>query len=350
MSAGREVGSVVYRCVRCRWLRGRALGQKMAELPWSRTAVVPPFTYCGVDVFEPVLIKQGKKNLKRYGVLFTCFSLRAVHIELAATLETDSFIQALTRFIDRRGAVREIRSDNGTNFVGAENELRKAMEEIDHKKVGEFLAEGSCDYITWERNTPHASHMGGVWERQIRTVKSVLTSLLKSSPRKLDEESLRTFLTDAEAIVNSRPLSLESIHDPEVTPLTPNQILTMKTVVASPPPGVFQSEGVYARKRWRVVQHLADSFWRRWKREYLQLLQNRQKWTGEQRNLQVGDVVMLKEEGHARGRWPMGRVVEVHPSDDGLVRSVTLRVRGVNLKRPVHKTVLLVEAEEKPQE
>ena len=95
---------------------------------------------------------------------------------------------------------------------------------------------------------------------------------------------------------------------------------------------------------------MANTFWCRWKREYLQLLQKRQKWTGEQRNLRVGDVVMLKEEGEARGRWPMGRVVEVHPSNDGLVRSITLRVRGVNLKRPVHKTVLLVEAEEKPQE
>ena len=145
----------------------------------------------------------------------------------------------------------------------------------------------------WERNTPYASHMGGVWERQIRTVKNVLGSLLKSSPRKLDEESLRTFLTEAEAIVNSRPLSLESLHDPEEKPLTPNQILTMKTFVASPAPGVFQHEGVYARKRWRVVQHLADAFWSRWKKEYLQLLQTRQKWTGERRNLRVGDMVML---------------------------------------------------------
>ena len=346
VSGNREVGAVVYQCVRCRWLRGRALGQKMAGLPWSRTTVEPPFTYCGVDVFGPMMVKDGRRTLKRYGILFTCFSLRAVHIELMSTLETDSFIQALTRFIGRRGVVREIRSDNGTNFVGADSELKKAMKEIDHKKVGEFLTEEGCDYITFERNTPHASHMGGVWERQIRTVKSVLSSLLKSCPRKLDEESLRTFLTEAEAIVNSRPLTLENLHDPETTPLTPNQILTMKNFVASPPPGDFQGEGVYARKRWRVVQHLAEKFWSRWKKEYLQLLQLRQKWAGEKRNLRVGDVVLLKDDT-VRGQWPMGRVVEVHPSDDGLVRSVSLKVRGVILKRPVHKTVLLLEVEEK---
>ena len=346
VGASKEVGSVVHRCVRCRWLRGKALGQKMADLPWNRTTTEPPFTYCGADVFGPMYVKEGRKEVKRYGVVFTCFSLRAVHIELLATMETDSFIQSLRRLIGRRGAVREIRSDNGSNFVGADNELKKAMEEINHKKVGEFLTSHGCDYVVWERNTPLASHMGGVWERQIRTIKSVLCSLLKTNPKKLDEESLRTFLTEAECIVNSRPLSLENLHNPDTTPLTPNQLLTMKTFVASPPPGEFQQEGAYARKRWRVVQHLANSFWSRWKREYLQLLQTRQKWTGERRNLRVNDVVMMKEEGTGRGQWPLGRVTEVHPSKDGLVRSVTLQVRGTTLKRPVHKTVLLLEADE----
>ena len=346
INSGKEVGGMVFKCVRCKWLRGKAVEQKMSELPWNRTTVVPPFTYCGADVFGPMMVKEGRRSVKRYGVVFTCFSLRAVHIELLATMETDSFILALTRLIGRRGAVREIRTDNGTNFVGAESELRKALEEIDHKKVGDFLSEEGCDYVTWKRNTPTASHMGGVWERQIRTIKSVLCSLVKSNPRKLDEESLRTFLTEAESIVNSRPLTLEDLHNPEITPLTPNQILTMKTFVASPPPGEFQSEGGYARKRWRVVQHLAGAFWSRWKREYLQLLQTRQKWTGVKRNMQVNDVVLMKEEGVGRGAWPLGRIKEVHPSKDGLVRSVTVQTRGVTLKRPVHKTILLVSAED----
>ena len=252
----------------------------------------------------------------------------------------------MRRFIARRGAVREIRSDNGTNFVGAESELKEAYKEMDQAKIGNFLTEQGCDYITWERNTPRASHMGGVWERQIRTVKSVLCSLIKSRPRKLDEESLRTFLAEAEAIVNSRPLTLENLHDPESKPLSPNQILTMKTKVASPPPGVFQGEGTYARKRWRVVQHMASSFWSRWRKEYLQLLQCRQKWTGVKRNLQDGDVVLMKDEGTPRGQWPLALVTDVHKSKDGLVRSVTLRSKGSNYDRPVHNTVLLVAREE----
>ena len=349
ISVSKEVGAIVHKCVRCRWLRGKFGNQKMANLPFNRTVDAPPFTYCGVDVFGPILVKEGRKVLKRYGMLFTCFSLRAVHVELIASLETDSFIQALRRLIARRGAVREIRSDNGTNFVGAESELLKAYEEMDHKKIGDFLTMQGCDYIKLERNTPHASHMGGVWERQIRTVKSVISSLIKSNPRKLDEESLRTFLTEAEGIVNSRPLTLENLHDPESRPLCPNQILTMKTRVAPPPPGVFQQEGAYARKRWRVVQHLVNTFWSRWRKEYLQLQQSRQKWTETKRNLKVNDIVLIKEESAPRGEWPMARVVEAHASKDGLVRSVSVFAKGKIYKRPIHKTVLLM-AEEEPKE
>ena len=170
-------------------------------------------------------------------------------------------------------------------------------------------------------------------------------SLVKSNPRTLDEETLRTFFAEAEGIVNSRPLTLENLHDPESAPLTPNQILTMKSRVVLPPPGEFQAADVYCRKRWRVTQHLANCFWSRWRKEFLQLLQNRQKWTEESRNLQVDDVVLLKEDGIVRGRWPMARVVKVLPSKDGLVRSVSLKVGEATFDRPVSKTVLLVAKE-----
>ena len=238
--------------------------------------------------------------------------------------------------------MREIRSDNGTNLTGADNELKRAVKEMDQGKISAFLSEQGCDWMKCETNTPTASHMGGVWERMIRTVKSVLTSLLKSSPRVLDEETLRTFLTEAEGIVNSRPLTIENLHDPDSDPLTPNQILTMKSRLVLPPPGVFQEADVYCRKRWRIAQHLANCFWSRWRKEYLQLLQPRQKWTSDKRNLKVDDVVLLKEEGVVRGHWPMGRVTEVHPSDDGLIRSVSVQAGRSILKRPVNKTVLLV--------
>ena len=116
----------------------------------------------------------------------------------------------------------------------------------------------------------------------------------------------------------------------------------MKSRLVLPPPGVFQEADLYCRKRWRVAQHLANCFWTRWRKEYLQGLQTRQKWMEVKRNLQVDDVVLLKEEGVVRGHWPMARVAEVHQSEDGLVRSVSVQVGRQILKKPVNKTVLLV--------
>ena len=113
-------------CVICRRLRGTAGEQKMADLPQSRLEDAPPFTYSAVDYFGPWYVKEGRREVKRYGALFTCMASRAIHIEVAHSMETDSFIQALRRFVCRRGAVRELRSDRGTNFIGAENELNKS--------------------------------------------------------------------------------------------------------------------------------------------------------------------------------------------------------------------------------
>ena len=190
-----------------------------------------------------------------------------------------------------------------------------------------------------------ASHMGGVWERQIRTVRSVLSSLLIEHAVRLNDESLRTLLVEVEAIVNSRPLSVETLSDDTMEPLCPNSLLTMKTKVVLPPPGVFQKTDVYCRRRWRaVVQYLANGFWARWRKEYLIGLQERQKWNKARPNLEVGDVVLLVDEDVKRNKWPMGRILEVFPSDDGLVRKVNVKVSGsdVPLSRPVTKVVLLL--------
>ena len=112
------VGCLISKCTICKRFRARPQVQKMADLPKDRTEPVPPFTYSAVDYFEPFLIKEGHKEVKRYGVLFTCMSPRAVHIETSTTLETDSYINALRRFLAERGPVCQIRSDRGTNFVG----------------------------------------------------------------------------------------------------------------------------------------------------------------------------------------------------------------------------------------
>ena len=125
----------ISKCVTCRHLRGSQGEQKMAHLPNTRIEPAPPFTYCGVDFFGPWHVRRGRAVVKRYAALITCLANRAVHIELADSLETDSFINTLRRFICRRGPVREIPCYRGTNFIGAKAELKKPIEEMDDQKI-----------------------------------------------------------------------------------------------------------------------------------------------------------------------------------------------------------------------
>ena len=234
------VSDHVAKCVRCRKLRGTVQEQKMADLPEDRVQSAPPFSYCAVDYFGPWYVKEGRRELKRYGVLFTCMASRAVHLEVANSLTADSFINAYRRFVGHRGPVRQIHSDQGTNFVGAKNELQKALSELDHVKIGQELLKRNCDWVDYKMNVPHASYMGGAWERQIRSVRNVLAALLSRHGSQLDDESLSTFMVEAESIVNCRPLAVGDVSSPEcLDPLTPNQLLTMKSSVVLPPPGSF---------------------------------------------------------------------------------------------------------------
>ena len=272
------VGYYITSCVLCHRLHGSVQDQKMADLPSDRLHPAPPFTYCAVDYFGPWHIKDGRKVLKRYGVLFTCLASRAVHLEVAKTLETDSFVNVLRCFLARRGPVRQLRSDQGTNLVGAKGELKEALEKMDNDEVRNFLLKKECDWFEFKLNTHMASHAGGVWERMIRTVRNALNGLLEEHGSQLDEKSLRTLMCEAEAIVNSLPMAAPGMNVPEDEPLTPNHLLTMKSRVLLPPPGEFQRADVYLIKRWKRVQYLVNQFWDRWKKGFLLALQERQKW------------------------------------------------------------------------
>lgn len=206
-------------------------------------------------------------------------------------------------------------------------------------------------------NVPDASHMGGVWERQIRTIRSVLSWVLYQSAGRLDDASLRTFFYEAMSIINSRPLTTNNINDPKgLEPLTPNHLLTMKSSVPLPPPGKFVAEDLYARKRWRRVQYLTQQFWSRWRKEYLANITLRQRWHSPRRNVKIGDIVIVKEEELPRNEWRLGLVLDVCADEDGLVRKAKIQIgnrklgkkgqRLTNpsiLERPIHKLVVLVE-------
>ncbi|CAI5671402.1 unnamed protein product [Oreochromis niloticus] len=219
-----------------------------------------------------------------------------------------------------------------------------------------FLADKQCEFVF---NAPSASHAGGIWERQIRTIRNVLNATTAQCAGRLDDASLRTLFYEAMAIVNSRPLTVDSICDPKAPePLTLNHLILMKSKVALPPPGKFVREDLYAAKRWRRVQYLTEQFWGRWKREYLMNVSTRQKWHKTRRNLKVNDIVIIKEDMLPRCQWQLGRIVETIKGDDGLVRRVKVQV-GVQsrtkkqdrafkppiIERPIQKLVVLVERE-----
>ena len=409
--------------------------QKMADLPRDRVTPSPAFTHCAVDYSGPFYVKEGRKELKRYGVLFTCLKTQAIHLEVTHSLETDSYINALRRFVCRRGPVSQMRSDQGTNLVGEKRELKDALLEMDNKKVQVKMLKLNCDWFETKLNVPSASH--------IRTVRSVLSALLETNGRQLNDEALRTFMCEAEAVVNSRPLTADNLTSADtveaLTPihlltgktkvvlpppgsfqkadkyakklwrrvqhltyllsalletngrqlndealrtfmceaeavvnsrpltadnltsadtveaLTPIHLLTGKSKVVLPPPGSFQKADKYAKKLWRLVQHLTNEFWNRWKQEFLHSLQARQKWIRPRRNLEQDDIVLIKDDNVPRNNWRLARVIKVIQDGDKLVHRVSVAVGDPNLtskgkrlgtttvlERPVQKLVLLM--------
>ncbi|XP_029564276.1 uncharacterized protein LOC115159007 [Salmo trutta] len=321
----RLVSGIIHKCVTCRKIRGRLVDQKMADLPANRLTSEPPFTSVGLDVFGPwnVITRRtrgGSADFKRWAVLFTCMSTRAVHIELIKPMSTSSFINALRCFFSIRGPAKVLRSDRGTNFIGACRELGI---DTNDSELTKYLSDKGC---TWIFNPPHSSHMGGSWERLIGVARRILDAMLfQTGSTRLTHEVLSTLMSEVMAIINARPLVSVSTDPDMPVILTPSMLLTQKTSTSSAPSGYFSMNDLHG-KRWKQVQCLADTFWKRWRQEYLTTLQRRRKWTAEKPNVKVGDVVLLKDSQVHRNDWPVGLVVKTFTSNDKKVRKVELKI------------------------
>ncbi|XP_062703964.1 uncharacterized protein LOC134286368 [Aedes albopictus] len=332
-----QVRAARKRCMWCQVYKAVPAPPKMGPLPQARlTPFKRPFTYSGVDYFGPYFVKIGRSTAKRWVALFTCLVTRAIHLEVVSSLSTDSCKKAIRRFIARRGAPVEFYSDRGTNFIGASREL---MDEI--KRIDVELSSTFTDQQTqWKFNPPAAPHMGGCWERMIRSVKVVLGVL--PHERKLDEESLTTFLAEAEHMINSRPLTFVPIESEDDESLTPNHFLMLNSS------GVKQLEktpvdvGMALKGSWNQIQHTLDNFWRRWLKEYQPTITRRTKWFHDVRHVKEGDLVVIANEG-MRNRWLRGRIVKTYPGRDSIPRRADVRTSdgSVLRNRPVTKLALL---------
>lgn len=343
----RAISSVIFHCVTCRRLRGKRQEQIMSDLPEDRMCTDPPFTCVGLDVFGPwsVTVRKtrgGQAEAKRWVVIFTCMSTRAIHIEVIESMDTSSFINALRRFFAIRGAAKLLRSDCSTNFVSACRELQIDKGRGCHNgKINTYLGDSSCQ---WQFNPPHASHMAGSWERMIDVSRRILDAiLLQHGKAKLTHEVLVTFMSEVSAIVNARPLTAVSTDSEHLEILTPAMLLMQKVCMPPVTPGHFDDRDLF-RAQWRRVQYLANVFWGRWKREYLS--QPRRKWRTPKPNLQIGDVVLLKDGQENRNDWPLGVVAKTFPSQDDRVRKIQVKIiRNGEQRlylRPISEVILLV--------
>ncbi|XP_068739665.1 uncharacterized protein [Montipora capricornis] len=343
------VRQILSSCLSCRKRNAPPLQQVMADLPKERLIPYqPPFTYTGLDFFGPFYVKRSRSTVKVYGCIFVCFNSRAVHIEDVSSLETDTFIQALVRFISVRGCPKEIWSDNGTNFTGAEKELRLSVQDLNEERIKSELHSRevewySCPLPKWRFQPPAASHMSGVWERLIRSVRKAMRAVLGSQGALVGLETLRTVFAEVTSILNSRPICPSSDDPNDLEPLTPNHLILQRRNLFVPP-GVFAKEDLYSRKQWRHAQFIADCFWSRWIREYVPTLQQRHKWLLSKRNLAVNDLVLVVDNTVPRSRWLLGRVTRVFPGEDLCVRTAEVKTKSSRLVRPVTKLCLLEEA------
>lgn len=323
------VRSVASQCELCKLRRAKVFKPPMGDLPEARLAHNQrPFTFVGLDYFGPLQLSVGRRREKIYIALYTCLAIRAVHLEMVHSLSADSAVMSLRRFIARRGTPAEVWSDNGTAFVGANRELR----ELYGAALPEFAAN---EKINWRFIPPSAPFMGGAWERLVRSVKTALRVTLRERAPCI--EVLGTVLAEAEAIVNSRPLTYVSLDAGSEEALTPAHFL-IGTASGKSLPATLTDADLVSRSKWRRAVRLADHFWQRWVKEYLPTLSPRQ-GGGAAPLVAIGDLVIIGDGELPRGSWPRGRVVALFPGRDGIARVADVATAAGTLRRPMKKLI-----------
>nr|CAH7740561.1 unnamed protein product [Callosobruchus chinensis] len=342
---GRQtVRRAINKCLTCFRIKPNLLIRKMADLPAERVTQNRPFVVVGMDFAGPFSIKDGRLRnraiIKAYLCIFICFSTKAVHLEAVTDLSTDSFLNALNRFVARRGLPNVLYSDNATNFVGAHRKLSKVYDFLAKTSkdpaVSEFLLSNS---MQWKFIPPRSPHHGGLWEAAVKRAKFHLDRILNNNC--LTFEQLATVFAQIEAIMNSRPLTPLSSDPSDLSVLTPGHFLIHYPLLSVPQVDLT-SVPSNRLTQYEGLQGLMQTFWRRWKKDYLQQLQTRTKWLESNGTpIREGTLVFLADENTPPLHWKRGRVTKLHPGSDGIVRSVTLRTATGDTTRAVQKLAVL---------
>ncbi|XP_055605044.1 uncharacterized protein LOC129753271 [Uranotaenia lowii] len=332
---------VIHKCLICFRAKPNLQQQFMSQLPKTRITISKPFTNTCVDYFGPVYIRQGfrKGPIKAYVAVFVCFATKAVHLELVSDLSSPRFIQALRRFIARRGKCCNIYSDNGANFVGARNVMRDLIKKLKSRiHHDEIQNECSQNGINWHFIPPGSPHFGGLWEAAVRSAKKHLLRVLGTSSA--SQEDYITLLAQVEACLNSRPLTQLTDDPTDLEPLTPGHFLIGSSMQALPDEEL-SSVPENRLNQLQLKQQQLDRFWRRWSTEYLTQLQARVKNWQPPIDIQPGRLVIMIDENQPSMNWKMARIHQLHPGDDGVTRVVTLKTAKGYTKRAINKICLL---------
>ena len=342
---GRQaVRKVIRKCIICRKVEGRTcIYPGPPSLPLHRVVLNRPFENVGVDYSGPIVITKTEDNEPRkvYICLFTCTATRAVHLDVALDMTAESFLGILRRFCSTWSVPKQIISDNGSNFKAT----AKFLEEMSNEtNIREYVSNRG---IVWKFIAPRAPWQGGFYERLIKIVKNCLRKVLYRKRVSLDE--LQTVVVEMQARINNRPLTYINSDRMSPEPLCPSHLLYGRSIEVMPPVVLEEeSDPTYMdhsqlNKQFSLVSRMIRKFEKVWKNEYIVSL--RERHYGSERakdlnNLKVGDVVLIQAEA-PRSEWPLGKIVELRPDSEGVIRSVDVYCKGHINTRTVEKLIPL---------
>jgi len=343
------VTSIRFRCVKCKKADEQLQQQVMGRLPDERTKPAPAWSYLSLDIFGPYEIKgetNKRSRSKGFAVIFNCLACRAVHIDIATDYSTASFLLVLRRFMSLRGTPIKVWSDRGSQLRAADKGVREIVSGFDDKMIAQFGGENSFE---WEFTSPSAPWQNGCSEALIKSVKRALKISMGTQAYTFTE--MQTILFEAASLVNERPIGRHPTSVEDGTYLSPNDLLLGHST-NKVPDGTYDT-ACSRYVRYRFVQLVINSFWKRWTQDFFPQLLIQQKWHTSHRNVKVGDVVLIQDSNLIRGKWKLGRVIQADPSlRDGFVRNVQINHKNpgsknyLTLTRPIQKIIVLVPVEE----
>lgn len=340
----RTVKKILHKCIICFRLKAAATTQLMGSMPSVRvTAGGRAFQRIGTDFAGPVSVKNSRIRKpiigKGYIVLFVCFTTKAIHLELASDLTTETFLACFKRFIARRNLPSDVYCDNGSTYKGARNlldELYRLHASRSHQTtVQAYALEKGIQFHFIPSYSPV---FGGLWESGVKSVKHHLKRVIGKAL--LTYEQLNTVLVEIEGVLNSRPLTAVTSDPNDFSYLSPGHFLTGAPLNTIPEHGLASSKSLL--QFWSTTVSMKQNFWKFWSKHYLTMLQSRPKWRDSMPNVTMGSLVILRNDNAAPLHWPMARITNLFPGKDGKVRAVEVQTaNGHRHNRSITKICVL---------